>query len=401
MTDGAHGSGAEPWQAGRSPAWVRHSVFYGIDVARFHGSGRAGSAQHGDLPGLAQKLDYLYDLGATCLWLLPFYPSERRDNGYAVTDYLGVDPRFGDLNDFRELTAQAHARGIRVMVDLVIHHTSSKHPWFQAAEADSSSRYRDYYVWSDDKPDDDESQSVFPEEEHGIWAFSERAEAYYRHKFYDFQPDLNLNNDAVWESVTGIVDFWITMGVDGFRVDAATLMFTNPWPGEPTFEGRFDGLRAYLRGRAPHVALLGEADVAPGELRRYFDAGRFDLLYDFLANNALYLSLVRESATPLAATLERLREVTGGACLLNFVRNVDELDLEQLTDAERDEVFRTLAPELDMRIYGRGIRRGWAPMMRNREQLEMSMSLLFALPGVPLVMYGQEAVRTDPPVFVR
>jgi maltose alpha-D-glucosyltransferase/alpha-amylase len=368
-------------------AWARDAVFYGIDIPRFldtDGDGR------GDLPGVTAKLDYLAELGVTCLWLLPFFPSDRGDNGYAITDYIGVDARFGTIDDFRTLAAQAHRRGIRLMLDLVVHHTSSKHPWFQAAESDENSRYRDYYVWSHEKPQDDEWQSVFPHEEDGIWDYSERAGEYYRHLFYSFQPDLRLDNDEVWDNVKRIMDFWISVGADAFRIDAATLMFAEDRTDRSRFDQHFDDLRHYLKQRQAPVALLGEADVPPSEVSRYFEAGRFDLLYNFVANNAIYLTLARESVEPLAKALSGLRETAAHGAMLNFMRNLDELDLGQLSDDERREVFDAFAPEENMQIYGRGLRRGWAPMMRNDAQLQMTMSLLFALPGVPLLMYGQE-----------
>ena len=377
-----------------SPSWSRHAVYYGIDIARFFDADDDG---FGDLPGLTAKLDYLQQLGVTCLWLLPFFPSARRDNGYDVTNYLGIDPRFGDLDDFRRLAEQAHLRGIRLIIDLVVHHTSAKHPWFQAAESDPKSRYVDYYIWSREKPQDAASDNVFPEEEQGIWAYSERAGAYFRHKFYSFQPDLRLANEEVWNEVKRILDFWISLGTDGFRIDAATHLFADTGlpDADAPFGRRLDDLRSYLHERAPHVALLGEADVQAHEIRPYFEHGRFNLLYNFLSNNSIYLALVRESAVPLTGTITGLRDVVLEGRMLNFIRNVDELDLEQLSPEERDEVFAALAPGANMRIYGRGVRRGWAPMMRNSAQLRMTMSLLFALPGVPLLMYGQEIGMGD------
>lgn len=366
--------------------WVHGALIYGIDISRFFDSDGDGI---GDVQGVISKLDHLSELGVTCLWLLPFFPSERRDNGYDVMDYEGVDPLFGTLEDFRELTTRAHQLGMRVMNDLVVHHTSDRHPWFIAAQNDSHSRYAGYYIWSEDKPSDGVQLSVFRHEEDGIWDYSRLADKYYRHLFYSFEPDLNLASDEVWDDVKRILDFWIALGVDAFRIDAATLMFNGLDLG-PSFGERFDDLRRYLDERSPHVALLGEADVRSGEAARYFENGRFDLLYGFPANNALYLSIVRECGTPLLSAISKARDDFAGGLFANFMRNLDELDLGQLTADERKEVLDVLAPEEFMRIYGRGIRRGWAPMMRSQAQLRMTMSLLFALPGTPLVMYGQE-----------
>lgn len=373
--------------------WCHDAVFYGIDVAKFFDTDRDG---RGDLPGVTAKMDYLHDLGVSCLWLLPFFPSTRRDNGYDITDYLGVDERFGTLDDFRDVTRAAHERGIKVMLDLVVHHTSAKHPWFQAAISDQGSRFADYYIWSKAKPADTEYDNVFPEEETGIWTYSAHVDSYYRHKFYSFQPDLNIASDAVWDEIKGIIDFWVSLGVDAFRVDAAPHLFADVGvPGKnANRDERLDDLRAYLADRAPHVALVGETDLPGPQIEPFLHARRFDLLYNFLGNNALFLGIVRESARPLAEQFRALGELRGDGWL-NFVRNLDELDLEQLTDSERSEVFDALAPDDDMRIYGRGIRRAWAPMMRNDDQLRMTMSLLFALPGTPLLMFGQELGMGD------
>lgn len=374
------------------PHWVGDAVFYGIDVARFFDANDDGV---GDLAGVTAKLDHLRSLNVGCIWLLPFYPSDRADNGYAITDYIGVDVRLGKLDDFRELTRRAHDAGIRILVDLVMHHTSVQHPWFQAAESDENSRYREYYVWSKTKPADDESMSVFPHEEHGIWDFSERADAYYRHRFYRFQPDLRLQNEEVWDNVKRVIDFWVALGADGFRIDAATLMFSEPDDPPELFGERFDDLRAYLHARAPHAVLLGEADVRTQDVPSYLEHGRFDLLYDFLLNNAIYLGLARQSASPVIGELQRMRDTARSAPMLTFMRNLDELDLEQLNDDERDEVLRAFAPDPNTHIYGRGIRRSWAAMMHDDQQLSMTMSLLFALPGSPLLMYGQEIGMGD------
>lgn len=373
-------------------SWVAGTTFYGVDVVRFYDSNGDGL---GDLSGITEKLDHIASLGVGCLWLLPFYPSDRADNGYAITDYIGVDSRFGSLDDFRVLTEEAHRRGIRILLDLVVHHTSSRHPWFQAAESDEASRYRDYYVWSKDEPEDSESESVFPHEEDGIWDYSERAQAFYRHRFYRFQPDLHLANEEVWDNIKRIVDFWVALGADGFRIDAATLMFSEPDDSPSMFGERFDDLRHYLDERAPYVALIGEADVSAHDLGSYFENGRFDLLYNFIANNAAYLSLTRQSAHPLAASLATVRDALGPGAMLNFMRNLDELDLEQLDEDERAEVLNDFAPKEDMHIYGRGIRRSWAAMMHSEDQLRMTMSLLFALPGAPLLMNGQEIGMGD------
>ncbi|MCU1475243.1 alpha-amylase family glycosyl hydrolase [Amnibacterium sp.] len=385
-----------PGDSPDSPDWIHRAVIYGVDVLRFQDSDGDGN---GDLKGLVARLDHVERLGADCLWLLPFYPSERRDNGYDVTNHLGVDPRIGELDDFRLLAEEAHARGIRLLLDLVLHHTSNRHPWFQAAESDPRSRFRDYYIWSETEPPDSVSASAFPNERgaDGIWTRSERARAFYRHKFYDFEPDLRIASDALWEEVKGILDFWIALGADGFRIDAAGELFADiGLPGDQADAGRrLDDLRGYLRHRAPSVALLGEVDLAPEQLPTYFDRGRIDQLLAFLPNNALMLSLATEDAAPLCAAVARHDDAVRHGAWRQFLRNLDELNLSHLSDEQRQGVFDVFAPQEDERIYGRGIRRGWAPMMEHDRRKRMTISLLFALPGAPLLVAGQEIGTGD------
>jgi maltose alpha-D-glucosyltransferase / alpha-amylase len=386
-----------PGDSPDSPDWIHRAVIYGVDVLRFQDSDGDGN---GDLKGLVHRLDHIERLGADCIWLLPFYPSERRDNGYDVTNHLGVDPRIGELDDFRLLAEHAHARGIRLLLDLVLHHTSNRHPWFQAGESDPRSRFRDYYIWSETEPPDGPGQSAFPNErgaEDGIWTHSKRARAFYRHKFYDFEPDLRIASDSVWEEVKGILDFWIALGADGFRIDAAGELFADiGLPGDQADAGqRLDDLRGYLRQRAPSVALLGEVDLTPEQLPTYFEHGRIDQLLAFLPNNALMLSLATEDAEPLCAAVASHDAAVQHGAWRQFLRNLDELNLSHLSDDERRQVFGVFAPEEDQRIYGRGIRRAWAPMMGHERRQRMTVSLLFALPGAPLLVAGQEIGTGD------
>ena len=385
-----------PGDSPDSPDWIHRAVIYGVDVLRFQDSDGDGN---GDLKGLVDRLDHIERLGADCIWLLPFYPSERRDNGYDVTNHLGVDPRIGELDDFRLLAERAHERGIRLLLDLVLHHTSNRHPWFQAGESDPRSRFRDYYIWSETEPPDSADQSAFPHEPHadGIWTYSKRARAYYRHKFYDFEPDLRIASDALWEEVKGILDFWIALGADGFRIDAAGELFADiGLPGDQADAAqRLDDLRGYLQQRAPSVALLGEVDLAPEQLPTYFEHGRIDPLLAVRPNNALMLSLATEDARPLSTAVAAHDEAVRHGAWRQFLRNLDELNLSHLSDEERREVFGVFAPEEDQRIYGRGIRRGWAPMMAHERRQRMTVSLLFALPGAPLLVAGQEIGTGD------
>jgi maltose alpha-D-glucosyltransferase/alpha-amylase len=374
---------------GMSDHWYRNAIIYGVDLGTFLDSDGDGV---GDLAGLTSRMDYLEALGITCLWLLPFSTGPNRDNGYDVSDYFGVDPRFGDLGDFVELLREAHGRGIRVLVDLVVEHTSDQHPWFQAARSDPASPYRDYYIWLDEPPENPRYRPIFPEVEDSVWSFDEEAGAYYFHTFYRFQPSLNHANPRVREEVKKIMGFWLQLGVDGFRIDAASHMIEPK--GEQRMPDPHSILEEYQRfaaRRRGDVVLLGESDVEPSELEDFFGAGHeLTLLMNFLLNNYLYLALARRSAEPLVRALRLLPHHPLGQWA-NFLRNLDEVDLERLTAAERHEVYRAFAPREEMRIYDRGIRRRLAPMLNgDRERILQAFSLLFSLPGVPLLVYGDE-----------
>ncbi|MCD1570586.1 alpha-amylase family glycosyl hydrolase [Agromyces mediolanus] len=373
--------------------WFRQAQFYAVDVRRFLDTDGDGI---GDLAGLERRLGYIRALGFDAVWLLPISPSARGDNGYDVTDYLGVDERLGGLSAFGSFVAAAHRHGMRVMVDLVLHHTSDRHPWFVAAELDPESRFRGYYFWRDREPPDDPALSAFPEEEGGVWDYSERADAWYRHFFYRFQPDLDHRSDEVWSEIRRIVDFWIALGADAFRIDALPHFFDEKaGPGSRADLGRrLDELHAFVTARNPEVRLIAEADVPPVEQEPYLAHG-VDALYNFMASSALFASLATGSAAPLARVLADQLERQPDHPWVDFVRNVDELDLERLPEDERAAVFRTFAPQPRMRIFGRGIRRAWAPMMRSDREQRMTMSLLFALPGRPLVIAGQELGMGD------
>jgi maltose alpha-D-glucosyltransferase/alpha-amylase len=373
----------------RSRAWPPHGLVYGVDPSRFQDSDDDGI---GDLPGITGRLDHIAALGADWLWLLPIYPSLRRDNGYDVDDHEGIDPRFGTLEDFAKLVEGCHARGIRVMLDLVLHHTSERHPWFQAARRDRHSRTGAYYIWADEPLDAPGDGPVFPGEEDSVWAFDDEAGAWYHHQFYGFQPDLNLANDDVFDELVRVATVWLRRGVDGFRLDAAMpAMRSKPTEGTGADPARFyDRLRERRSEVRSDVALVAEADVGADELAVLADHRRVDAVLDFSLNNAMFLALAREQAAPLHGALDELDRAVAASARLNFVRNVDELDLDQLTDGERQEVFAVFGGGPDAFLYGRGLRRGWAPIMGDERRFRMTLSLLFALPGAPLLMYGQE-----------
>jgi len=376
--------------------WYENATFYAIDVEAFADGNGDGV---GDFQGLTDRLDYLQSLGVDCLWLLPFYPSPNRDNGYDVVDYYGVDDLYGTLGDFVEFVHAADDRGIRIIVDLVVNHTSDQHPWFQRARADPESPYRDYYVWRDDPPEEPDPARgpVFPGEEDAVWSYDEEAEAFYYHRFYHFQPDLNTANPAVREEIRKIMGFWLELGVSGFRVDAATLMIDNKGGLESTAlddpHGVLRDMRQFVERRGEDAILLAEADDDPADLAAYFggDGDEMNVMMNFLLSAHLVLALADGKAEPIRRVVNLVPDPPGTGQWANFVRNYDELNLGRLPAADKQTVFEAFAPDESMRIYGRGIRRRLAPMLGgNRDRIELAYSLLFSLPGIPLIVYGDE-----------
>lgn len=381
----------------RTELWYKNAIFYAIDVSVFADSDGDGI---GDFRGLIDHLDHLAFLGVTCLWVLPFYPSPRRDNGYDIADYFGVDPRLGTLDDFIEFVHRAGERGMRVIIDLVMNHTSDKHSWFQAGRRSRDSRYHHYYVWTDAPPPTPPGEgTIFPDREDSVWTYDEVAGRYFYHKFYGFQPDLNLGNADVREEIHRVLDYWTSFGISGFRVDAAPHMIAkNGVPGtEPTDpHGVLRGMYQAVTARRPDAVLLGESDVEPEQLAVFYgDGDELTLLFNFLLDNYLFLALARGEGAPLTEALHRLPTVPERGAWANFLRNLDELDLERLSEEEREAVYRAFAPTPEMRIFGRGIRRRLAPMMGDRARLELAMSLLFSLPGTPVIVYGDEIGMGD------
>jgi maltose alpha-D-glucosyltransferase/alpha-amylase len=384
-----------------SQHWYKEAVVYCVDVDTFADSDDDGI---GDFRGLIGRLDYLYRLGVTCLWLNPVHPSPWRDGGYDVTDYYGVDPRLGTLGDFAELLHQASNRGIRVIIDLVVNHTSDEHPWFRDAISSPDSKYRDWYVWSAEEPSDRRQGIVFPGEQTETWSYQRNAKAWYYHRFYDFQPDLNIANPAVRAEILKIMGFWLQLGVAGFRIDAAPFIIEVSAPGEPNPPkdwGFLTQLREYASWRRGDALLLAEANVLPDQLVAYFgdDGGsgnRIHMLFDFMLNDALVLALARASAEPLIVALQQTPTLPHPGQWATFLRNHDEIDLSRLTAEQRDEVFAAFAPDKDMQLYDRGIRRRLAPMLGgDRRRLELAYSLQFSLRGTPVLRYGEEIGMGD------
>jgi maltose alpha-D-glucosyltransferase/alpha-amylase len=381
----------------RKEHWHRDAIVYAIDVRRFQDSNGDGI---GDLAGVASRLEYLADLGVTCLWLLPILSSPLRDNGYDVTDYLRLDPRVGTMEDFLALVHRAGEKGIRILMDLPVNHTSYQHPWFLAARYDRHSRYRDYYVWSEEIPAPPDREPVLPGKSGTVWTYDEKASAYFHHVFYDFQPDLNVANAQVRREILGILDYWLSFGVAGFRIDAANhLVEEEMAQGPRVARDILQEMRGLMEQRRKDGVLLGEADEDIGKLGHFFGGGkRLNLLMSFLFSENALLALAKREAAPLAALLRELPRPDPSGQWLNFLRNLDEADLEQLDPADQEAVCRAFAPDPGDRVFGRGIRRRLAPMLGNdRARMELAFSLLLSFPGTPLIPYGDEIGMGEDP----
>jgi maltose alpha-D-glucosyltransferase/alpha-amylase len=384
-----------------SEHWYDEAVIYCLDVETFADSDGDGV---GDFRGLIGRLDYLSRLGVTCLWLNPINPSLRRDDGYDVTDFYNVDPRLGTLGDFAELLHQASNRGLRAIIDLVVNHTSDEHPWFVDACSAPDSRYRDWYVWAPSAPADRFQGMVFPGEQHETWSYNREAKAWYYHRFYDFQPDLNATNPQVRAEIKKIMGFWLQLGVSGFRIDAAPFIIEETEPGNPDCPKDFGFLtemRQHASWRQGDALLLAEANVEADQVIRYFgdeggSANRLHMLFDFMLNGRLMLALARRDPEPIIEALRSTPSLPPGAQWATFLRNHDEVDLSRLTAEQRAEVFEQFGPDPDMRLYDRGIRRRLAPMLGgDRARLEMAYSLQFTLRGTPVLRYGEEIGMGD------
>jgi maltose alpha-D-glucosyltransferase/alpha-amylase len=336
----------------------------------------------------------------TCLWLQPFYVSPNRDNGYDVGDYYGVDSRYGSLGDFVEFTNHAKSLGIRVLVDLVVNHTSIKHPWFQSARRGPKAPFHDWYVWSDRRPKNYRSGMAFPGVQKTTWTYDRRLRRYYFHRFYSFQPDLNTHNKEVRDEITKIMGFWLELGVSGFRMDAVPFLIACKgadveW--EQDFEFLHE-LRHFLQWRCGDAILLAEANVPPDESMKYFgeQGDNLQMMLNFPVNQRLFYALATGDIRPLCWSLQHTAPRPYAAQWVQFLRSHDELDLGRLTDEQRQHVYEAFAREPRMRLYGRGIRRRLAPMLGNdRRRLELAFSLLFSLPGTPMMQYGDEIGMGD------
>jgi len=377
--------------------WYKNAVIYCLDVEKYVDGNNDGI---GDFAGLTQRLEYLAGLGVTCLWLQPFYGSPNRDNGYDVSNYYAVHPKLGTFGEFVDFMNHAEQIGIRVIADLVVNHTSDRHPWFQAARKDPKSPYRNWYLWSRTRPPDYNKGMVFPGVQKATWTRDELAGEYYFHRFYDFQPDLDTMNEAVRTEILRIMGFWLQLGVCGFRMDAVPFLISRKGARvRPHKDYEFlHEMRDFLQWRRRDAVLLAEANVPPGESLEYFGelGDRLQMMLNFPVNQRIFYALATGDLEPLITALEATKERPQAAQWVHFLRSHDELDLGRLTRTQREKVFAAFGPTKDMQLYDRGIRRRFVPMVDNdRRRIELAYSLLFTLPGTPMLQYGDEIGMGD------
>ncbi len=378
--------------------WYKNAIVYCLSVATYMDANGDGI---GDFQGLMRRLDYLQGMGVTALWLMPFQTSPHRDDGYDVADYYSVDPRYGTPGDFVEFTRGCKQRGMRVLIDLVVNHTSDQHPWFKEACSNPQSKYRDWYIWSKTKPKNAESGVVFPGVQKSTWSWERNARAWYFHRFYEFQPDLNTSNPEVQAEILKIMGFWLQLGVDGFRMDAVPFVIARKGADVKRPVEQYDMLRSFsefLSWRKDGAIILGEANVLPRTDLEYF--GRFgerlQMMFNFDVNQHLFYALASADCGPLMKAMEDTKERPATAQWGQFLRNHDELDLGRLKPKQRQTVFEAFGAEKKMQLYNRGIRRRLAPMLQgDRRHLELAYSLMMTLPGTPVIRYGDEIGMGD------
>ncbi|MBX5482183.1 MAG: maltose alpha-D-glucosyltransferase [Myxococcaceae bacterium] len=378
------------------PLWYKRSIIYELHIRAFHDSNADGI---GDIPGLIEKLPYLQDLGVDVLWLLPMYPSPLRDDGYDIADYYNIHPDYGTLKDFERLVNETHRRGMRILTELVINHTSDQHPWFQESRRDPRSPRRDWYVWSDTDERYKGARIIFLDTEKSNWTWDPLAKQYYWHRFFSHQPDLNYDNPEVQEAMLDVMRFWARMGVDGFRCDAVPYLFEREGTNcenLPETHAYLKRLRATLDREFPGHLLLAEANQWPADVRVYFGEGdEFHMGFHFPVMPRLFMALRREERTPIVEILQQTPMIPETCQWAIFLRNHDELTLEMVTDEERDYMYREYAADARMRL-NLGIRRRLAPLMDNgRRRIELMHGLLFSLPGTPVMYYGDEIGMGD------
>ncbi len=379
------------------PLWYKDAIIYELHVRAFQDSNNDGI---GDFPGLIEKLDYLQDLGVTCLWLLPFFPSPLRDDGYDISDYLTVHPNYGTLDDFKRFLQETHDRGMQVMIELVINHTSDQHPWFQRARrAPAGSPERDFYVWSDTDQKYKEARIIFTDTEKSNWTWDPVAQAYYWHRFFSHQPDLNYDNPLVMEEVLKILSYWLDMGVDALRLDAIPYIVEREGTNcenLPETHAAIKKIRAAMDEGYANRMILAEANQWPTDVRPYFgDGDECHMAFHFPLMPRIYMALRQEDRLPITEIMAQTPEIPENCQWGLFLRNHDELTLEMVTDDERDYMYLAYSADPRMRI-NIGIRRRLAPLVdNNRRRIELLNSILFSFPGTPIIYYGDEIGMGD------
>ena len=375
------------------PEWFRTAVFYEALLRSFADSDGDGI---GDLRGLISRLDYLAWLGVDCVWIPPFYPSPIRDGGYDISDYTAIDPRYGTMEDFRELVHQAHQRGIRIVIDMVVNHTSDAHPWFQASRSDPEGPYGDFYVWADDDSGYDDARIIFVDTEESNWAYDVERGQFYWHRFFSHQPDLNFHNPAVVDAIHDVIRFWARTGVDGFRMDAIPYLTESEGTNCENLPGTHEiiaGIREMLDREFPGTITIAEANQWPDDVVEYFgteEAPECTMCFHFPVMPRIFYALRQGSAEAIRWVLEKTPDIPAHGQWGTFLRNHDELTLEMVTDAERDQMYAWYAPEERMRA-NIGIRRRLAPLLdASRAEVELAYALLLSLPGSPCLYYGDE-----------
>ncbi|RPD47341.1 maltose alpha-D-glucosyltransferase [Paracnuella aquatica] len=377
--------------------WYKDAIIYELHIKAFFDGNGDGI---GDFEGLLQKLDYLQELGVTAIWVLPFYPSPLRDDGYDIADYYSINPRYGTIEQFQQFLDEAHKRNLKVITELVVNHTSDQHPWFQRARrAPKGSPERDYYVWSDDPTKYKDVRIIFTDYEASNWSWDPVAQQYYWHRFFHHQPDLNFDNPLVQEEIIKVLDYWCTMGVDGFRLDAIPYLFEREGTnGEnlPETHAFLKKLRAHIDERYPSVCFLAEANMWPEDSASYFgDGDECHMNYHFPVMPRMFMALQREDRYPITDIFDQTPEIPENCQWAIFLRNHDELTLEMVTDEERDYMYKVYAKDPKAKI-NLGIRHRLAPLMENdRRRIELMNSLLFSLPGTPVIYYGDEIGMGD------
>lgn len=379
-------------------AWYRHLFIYNLDVKTFKDSDGDGE---GDFNGLTEKLPYLQSLGVNTIWLAPFQPSPLEDDGYDIVDYFGIDPKLGGSAGFKKFMAAAKAKHFKVIMDIVLNHSSDQHPWFKAAVEDTSSAKHKWYVWSAKRPKDWDKGVGFPSVENETWRYQSTARQYYFHRFYKFQPDLNYQNPRVIAEAEDIMAYWLDQGMDGFRLDAVPFIIDDPRMDSenPKFDFTIlHRLSIFVKKHKPGAMLLGEANVKPEENQKYFGDNHngLEMMFNFYANQYLFYSLATGNTKEFGEALNKTKEKPPNAQWAWFLRNHDEIDLGRLSKRQLNDVYKKMGPDTTMRLYKRGIRRRLATMLNgNIQRLKMAYSLLYSLPGTPVIRQGEEIGMGD------